>query len=169
MSMARIRLAERGDVAGIFEIYDWEVLHEAHTFETEVKSEAEKWAWFEAHVADRHPCVVAELEGRVVGWAGLWPWSPRAAYARTAENAVYVARGAEGKGLGRRLMEGLIERTRRATGVRVLIARIAQPNEASNRLHERLGFSEVGVMRRCGEKFGKLRDVRLMELHLDAG
>ncbi len=162
-----IRHASPEDLSAIFEIYDREVLHGTATFDTEPKSPAERLAWFREHAGPRRPLLVGEVEGRVAGWASLSAWSARCAYARAAENSVYVHADYRGLGLGRLLLDTLIERAR-AAGLGVLLARIAEPNPASVRLHERAGYQTIGVMRRVGEKFGRVIDVRLMDLHLDA-
>ena len=160
-----IREAKLDDLDGIFAIYDREVLHGTATFDTVVKSTQERLDWF-ATAGNRYPILVAEQNNRVLGWARLYAWSPRRAYDRTAENAVYVRDDARGKGAGRALMQKLIE-VAPQRGVHVLVARIVEGNPASVRLHEALGFKTIGVMRQVGEKFGTLLDVRLMDLHLD--
>lgn len=160
-----IRAASEADLPGIFAIYDDEVLHGTATFDTEPKAPAERLAWFRADGGGRYPILVAEEQGAVAGWARLYAWSPRKAYDRTAENAVYVARAARGRGLARALMEELI-RLAPQRGVRVLVARIVEGNPASLGLHRALGFRDIGVMREVGEKFGRLLDVRLMDCHL---
>jgi phosphinothricin acetyltransferase len=160
-----IREAKLDDLDGIFAIYDREVLHGTATFDTIVKTTQERLDWF-ATAGNRYPILVAEENGRVLGWARLYAWSPRRAYDRTAENAVYVREDARRRGIARALMEKLIELAPQR-GVHVMVARIVEGNPASVRLHEALGFRTIGVMRRVGEKFGKLLDVRLMDLHLD--
>jgi len=162
-----IRLATRADVAGIFAIYDEEVLHGTATAQTVPFTAEEREAWFARHTPDLHPLVVAvEPDGFVAGWAGLSPWSPRGAYRRSAENSVYVARSRHGRGLGRALMQELLARTLRDTPVRLVIARPTDKNVASIRLHESLGFQTVGVLRHVMEKFGELHDVRILSLEL---
>ncbi len=166
--MASLRDATPSDLPAVFAVYDEQVLRGTATFETEVKSPAERLAWFEAHPRGRYPVLVAEEGGEVLGWARLAPWSPRAAYARTAEDSVYVRADARGRGTGRALLDALIGRAR-AAGIAVLVARIAEGNPASLRLHEAAGFRPVGTMRRVGEKFGRLLDVAILDLHLDRG
>ena len=112
--------------------------------------------------------LVAERDGAVVGWASLGPWSPKGAYRRSAEVSVYVDPAARGAGLGAALLEALIERAR-GSEVAVLIARIAEGNPVSVHLHERAGFERVGILRRSGEKFGRVLDVEVLDLHLDEG
>jgi L-amino acid N-acyltransferase len=161
-----IRPATAADIPEIFAIYDEQVLHGTATFDTVPKTAAERREWFEAHPPERYPILVAVDGDAVVGWARIYPWSPRRAYDRTAENSVYVHTDARGRRIGAALMLALMQRARDA-GICVLVARIVEGNPASLRLHESLGFRSIGVMRRVGEKFGRLLDVRLMDLHLD--
>lgn len=175
----RIRAATEQDLPGIFAIYDQEVLHGTATFDTQPKTPAERLEWFRNDGNGRYPILVAEggsltpVDGalrppnQVLGWARLYAWSPRKAYDRTAENAVYVHPQHRGHGVSRALMEALM-RLAPERGVSVLVARIVEGNPASLALHEKLGFRTIGVMRRVGEKFGRLLDVRLMDRHLDA-
>lgn len=165
--MPVIRPAKADDLDGIFTIYDEHVLRGISTFETVPKTAQERREWFAGHRPEHYPLVVAVDDGAVVGWAGLSGWSPRQAYARTAENSVYVRADRQGRGLGRLLLHDLIERADRDTPVRVIVARIVQPNPASVRLHTLEGFAPIGQMRRCGEKFGTLLDVLLMDRHSD--
>ena len=112
-----------------------------------------------------HPWLVAEQEGEVAGYAYGCPHRSRAAYRWAADVSVYVAEAQRGQGLGRALYEELIERLRRQ-GFQVACAGITLPNEASVRLHERLGFTPVGVYRRIGWKSGAWRDVGWWQLEL---
>ena len=144
------------------------MLNTTATFETEPRSEAERRAWFDAHDPRSHALLVAKdpSSGDLLGWSGLSPWSPRAAYRRTAEVSIYIAPDAHRRGVGRALMQALIKRAK-TNRFGVLIARIAGPSEASKAFHESAGFQPVGLMRRCGSKFRSLHDVLIMDLHLD--
>lgn len=164
--MPLIRPASPRDIDGIFTIYDREVLHGTATFETTPKSPSQRQEWFEAHAPDKHPLLVAVDSDRVLGWAGLSPWSPRQAYARTAENSVYVHHEFFGQGIGTSLMRELISMCV-PRGIFLVIARIGGDNPASIALHRRLGFTDLCIMRRVGEKFGRVLDVRMMALNLD--
>ncbi|MEX2219271.1 MAG: N-acetyltransferase family protein [Phycisphaerales bacterium] len=161
-----VRDAREADLPAIFEIYHEQVLHGTATFDTEPKGPEAQREWLLAHPRERYPVIAAEEMGRVVGWARLHPWSERCAYRRSAENSVYVHPQWRGRGVGRLLLTELIDRARRA-GVAVLLARIAEGNPASIALHERAGFERIGTMRRVGEKFGRVLDVELMQMHLD--
>ena len=163
-----IRDAQANDIGAIFDIYNHEVWHGTATFDTEPRVVGRDDAWLTERDRKRHPVIVAEVNDRVVGWASLDPWSPRGAYARTAEASDYVHRDFRGQGLGRSLLAAVIERARDA-GLGVVLARIAEANEPSVRLCERLGFGRIGTQSRCGEKFRRILDVELMDLHLDDG
>ena len=126
------------------------------TFETETPS----WErWDAAHPELR---LVAEREGSVVGWAALSPASARDCYRGVGEVSVYVAAEARGDGLGRALLDDLVERSEQA-GYWTLSAGVFPENEASLRLHKACGFREVGVRERLGELGGVWRDVVLLE------
>jgi len=116
-------------------------------------------AWDAAHSQIR---VVAELEGRVVGWAALSSKSTRHCYRGVAESSVYVEEAAQGRGVGRALMDEVIARSE-ADGVWTLEAGIFPENKASLRLHLGCGFRLVGVRERLGEANGEFRDVLLLE------
>jgi L-amino acid N-acyltransferase YncA len=161
----KLRAATEADLPGIFAIYDHEVLHGTATFDTEPKSAAERVAWLRDDGNGRYPILVADVDGAVAGWARLYAWSNRRAYARAAENAVYVSRDHRGRGVGRALLEELI-RLAPGRGVHVLLARVVEGNPASLALHEALGYQTIGVMRRVGEKFGRVLDVRLLDRQL---
>jgi len=140
-------------VAAIFEDG---ILSGNATFEIVVPS----WeAWDAAHTEHR---LVAELDGEIAGWAALSPVSERRCYRGVAENSVYVAAWARGRGIGRALLEELIDRSESA-GIWTLQAGIFPENRASVRLHLVCGFRIVGVRERLGESGGVWRDVLLLE------
>ncbi len=118
--------------------------------------------------APYHPVTVAvDDEETPVGWASIGPWSPRGAYRRTGEVSVYVDARKRGAGIGGRLLADLVGRAHDISEISVLLARIAQPNPASVRIHETVGFRSFGTQRACGEKLGRILDVELFDLHLD--
>jgi L-amino acid N-acyltransferase YncA len=125
------------------------------TFETEVPT----WeAW-----AAGHPLrVVAERNDQIVGWAAAGPVSARWCYRGVAESSVYVAREAHGTGVGRAVMEALIEESEQA-GIWTLQTAIFPENEASLRLHRNVGFRVVGVRIGIAKRDGLWRDTVLME------
>ncbi len=100
--------------------------------------------------------------GVVVGFASLSPWRARPAYRGTVENSVYVARTAQGRGVGRVLLESIL-RLGAEHGFHTCMARIAGGNEASIKLHEACGFELLGVERQVGRKFNRWIDVTVMQ------
>lgn len=156
-----IRLAVLSDLDGITEIYNQAIEKTVATFDTEPKTIEEQRPWFEQHDS-QYPIIVTELEGRVVGWASLSRWSDRCAYSKTAEISLYVSEEFQGIGLGRRLMESIIKKGEES-GLRTVIARIAEGNPVSIGLHESAGFEHIGVMKKVGEKFGRILDVYMMQ------
>jgi L-amino acid N-acyltransferase len=160
----RIRAATEADIPAITVIYNEAVRNSTATFDTEDKSIDDRRAWFAAH-GPRHPVIVAELQDRVAGWARLSAWSDRRAYEGTCENSVYVAESARGKGAGRALLAELIKLAR-TQEFHTIIARIADGNPVSERLHTSAGFMKAGTMREVGRKFGKLIDVHVYQLML---
>jgi phosphinothricin acetyltransferase len=160
-----IRPATAADLGRIFEIYNHEVEHEMTTFDTEPRVLGRDDGWL-LERPDRYPVLVGELGGEVIGWSSLSQWSPRGAYARTAEVSVYVDRAHRGHGYGKALLAAAIE-IAPGTGAGVLLARISDSNPASIGVHRSLGFELIGTQRRAGEKFGRILDVSLMDLHVD--
>jgi L-amino acid N-acyltransferase YncA len=131
------------------------------TFETDVPS----WeAWDDAH---REVRLVAVREGDIVGWAALSPVSDRCCYRGVADESVYVAARARGAGVGRALLDALVERSE-ATGIWTLQAGIFPENEPSLRLHLGCGFRLVGRRERLGELGGVWRDVLMLERRSEA-
>jgi L-amino acid N-acyltransferase len=156
-----LRPAAGADASAVAAIYNEAVRTTVATFDTEPRSLEAQRAWFHQHDA-RHPVIVADLAGDVVGWASLSPWSDRRAYDGTAEVSFYVRADHRGEGVGRHLLEEVVASGGRL-GFHVLLSRIADGNAVSVHLHEALGFRPVGVMREVGFKFGRWVDVYLME------
>ena len=125
------------------------------TFETETPS-WEQWDGVHSF------CLVVEEDGGVVGWAALAPYSERAVYAGVAEESIYVAERARGRGVGRTLLEELVRRSEQA-GIWTLEAGVFPENRASVALHLGCGFRIVGVRERIGRLNGEWRDVLLLE------
>ncbi|MEY3343206.1 MAG: hypothetical protein RL090_890 [Bacteroidota bacterium] len=160
--MVTIRPAKMEDALRISEIYNEAILHGTATFDTEVKTESERMAWLSDHFDSNLPVLVSVQDGIVTGFAALNRWSTRKAYDCTAEVSYYMDTLYRGKGTGKILLEQIVLAGREA-GLHGLISRITQGNIISIAMHERLGFSHIGVMREAGIKFGKYLDVHLMQ------
>jgi L-amino acid N-acyltransferase YncA len=152
-----IRKLEEKDWPAVRSIFEEGIATGQATFETEAPAWEE---WDGAHLADVR--LVAEEDGEVVGWAALSPYSSRAVYAGVAEESVYVARKARGRGVGRALLEAIVERSE-AAGIWTLEAGVFPENRSSVTLHLGCGFRAVGLRERIGRLNGEWRDVLLLE------
>ena len=145
------------DWPAVAAIYAEGIATRAATFETEPPEYAE----FDARHHTGHRFVAVD-DGLIVGWVALAPTSSRACYAGVAENSVYVADSARGRGVGRALMEALLA-SADAGGIWTIQAGMFPENTASLALHERLGFRLVGRFERIAQLDGVWRDTVLLE------
>ena len=165
--LTRVRPAQAADLPRILSIYNHEVLHSTATYDTQPRTAEEHAQWF-SHHGPAHPVLAAESAHDLRGWASLSPWSDRPAYDRSVEVSVYVAEESRRRGIGKLLLESLVDAAR-TLGHHALLARISSDNTVSIRLHESLGFSVVGVLKEVGFKFGRMLDVSIMELLFQDG
>ena len=159
--MVELRLATIDDAAALRRIYNHEVENSTVTFDLVPRTLEEQQAW----ITDRegaHGILVAEIDGEVAGFASLSSYRPKAAYRTTVENSVYVAEEARGAGVGRVLLEGLIELAE-ARGFHTIVAHIVGGHDASIALHRACGFRPVGTQKEVGRKFGRWLDVLVMQ------
>jgi L-amino acid N-acyltransferase YncA len=164
-----IRPIAPGDVAAVAAIYAGAVLTSTATFEIEPPDEATMRQRVEAILAAGYPYLVALQAGAVVGYAYANLYRPRIGYRYSVEDSVYVAAGARGQGIGRALLEALIERCA-AREFRQMIAVIGDgDNTASIALHVAAGFTRAGQLKDVGYKFGRWIDSILMQRPLGAG
>jgi L-amino acid N-acyltransferase YncA len=162
-----IRAAAPADSSAIASIYAPHVLHGTASFETEAPTSDEISRRISAIHELGLPYLVAQVGAEIAGYAYASRFRPRAAYARTAENSVYVAPHHQRRGIARTLMLHLIDASA-AAGIREMVAVIGDPtvNSASVALHRSLSFTEVGLLRAVGEKFGTALDVLLLQKSL---
>jgi phosphinothricin acetyltransferase len=167
--MPTIRPSTDQDIPAITAIYAHHVLNGTGTFETTPPTEQDMAARRADVLAKDLPYLVAEEDGRILGFAYCNWFKPRPAYRYSAEDSIYMADGARGRGAGKQLLTALAQEAE-AAGVRKLIAVIGDSaNLGSVRVHESIGFTPVGVLKSCGWKFGKWLDVVLMEKALGVG
>jgi phosphinothricin acetyltransferase len=159
---ANIRPAVVGDIAAVRGIYAPYVQATAASFETEVPdlAEMERRFWSVTELGLTY--LVAEVEGRVAGFASVTQFRSRAAYRYTVESSVYVKSEMTREGIGSRLLEELLVRCK-AAGYRQVVAAIGGDNPASVALHARAGFRSAGTLFRVGYKLGEWQDLHLMQ------
>jgi phosphinothricin acetyltransferase len=162
-----IRPAVGGDLPRLTEIYNHYVVHTPVTFDVEPYTVERREAWFSQFGAlGRYRLLVAEENGRVMGYAGTTRFRPKAAYETTVETTIYLDQKAIGAGIGSRLYGALFEELKHED-IRRIVAGYTLPNPASARLHERFGFKKVGVFTENGRKFGRYWDVAWNERPLN--
>ena len=164
-----VRDCLEADLEGVLAIYRPEVQEGTASFELEPPDLAELGARWRAIRAVGLPYLVAELDGKIAGYAYAGPYRTRAGYRYTCEDSVYIARFARRLGLGRLLLERVIAGAS-ASGRRQMVAIIGDSAHlASIRLHEQAGFRLVGVLQDVGCKFGRWLDTVIMQRPLGEG
>jgi L-amino acid N-acyltransferase YncA len=163
---AVIRPAMASDIDAIAVIYAYHVNHSTGTFETEAPDSIEMTRRWEAVKARSLPWLVADEDSEIAGYAYAAPYRTRAAYRHTVEDSIYVRADRMGNGLGKLLMPALITATQ-ACGIHQMVAVIGDSaNHPSIRLHRRFGFSDAGLLKAVGLKFGRWLDTVFMQRSL---
>ena len=160
-----IRDVSEADAARIAAIYGHHVLHGTASYELEPPSVEDTREKIRSIQSKGWPFLVAQLEGEVAAYAYVTQFRDRAAYRYTAEDSIYVDARRTGVGIGKTLLERLIERSS-ASGFRTIVAVIGGAEPASVRLHAGLGFVEVGRLHHVGFKFGRWLDSLYMQRDL---
>jgi phosphinothricin acetyltransferase len=156
-----LRSAHAEDAEAVCLIYNQGIEDRVATLETELRTPEERREWMAAR-GPRHPVIVAESGGVLVGWGSLNVFNARPAYRHVADFSVYVERAWRGKGVGHRLLERLIE-IAREIGYHKMVLSTFPTNAGGVRLYERLGFSRVGVYREQGMLDATWVDTLIME------
>ncbi|GAA3499900.1 GNAT family N-acetyltransferase [Streptomyces prasinosporus] len=164
----QVRPGAEGDLEALTELYNHYVRETAITFDTTPFTPDERRPWLLSHPVDGpHRLMVATggAPRRILGYATSGPFRAKPAYATSVETTVYVAPDAGRRGIGTLLYGALFEALA-GEDLHRAYAGVAQPNEASARLHERFGFRHVGTYREVGRKFGRWWDVAWYEKEL---
>ena len=160
-----IRDAIEADMGALRDLYNALIPTTSVAWTEELQTLPERQEWFRAQHRNGHPVLVAELGGEVVGFAaygsfrgsGKWP-----GYRFTVEHTIHVGQQQWGSGVGRALLEALVDRAR-AAGVHVMVGAVDGANDGSIRFHERLGFVEVARMPEVGRKFDRWLELVLLQ------
>jgi L-amino acid N-acyltransferase YncA len=169
MPSLEIRPTIAADLAAVTEIYAHEVREGTATFELVAPDLAEMTRRFQVLMDGGFPYLVAELDGSVVGYAYASSYRPRPAYRFTVENSVYLRPQVHRRGIGRQLLERLIDECE-TRGFRQMIAVIGDSaNAASVGIHARCGFQMIGTHPSVGLKFGRWLDTVMMQRELGDG
>lgn len=161
-----IRHAEASDLDGILAIVNHAILHTTAIYDYEPRSIEAQKLWFDDKKSNAFPIIVAESGGTIVGFGTYGTFRIKIGYKYTVEHSVYVSDGFSGNGIGKLLLTELI-RLAKAQGLHVMIGCIDASNTGSIAFHKKFGFTENGICREVGFKFGKWLDLLFMQLILE--
>lgn len=167
MAELTIRTAVDADLSTLVDIYNHFVENTPVTFHTQPFTAPERIAWFTSFSEDGpYRLLVAEQDGKPVGYASSTQFKARAAYDSSVETTIYLHPDVTGQGIGRALYGELLDRLVADERLHRAYGGVALPNPASVALHERLGFRQVGTYHEVGYKFDKYWDVAWFEKNL---
>jgi L-amino acid N-acyltransferase YncA len=164
--MTTIRLATDEDLPAILEIYNDVIIHTTAVFQYTIHTPEMRREWFETKKEQGFPVFVAADENKIAGFSTIGWFRAWQGYKYSVENSVYVDSRYRGRGLGKQLMEPLIEAAR-TLNMHTIVAGIEAANNESIRLHEKFGFREVAHFKEVGFKFGRWLDLKFLQLVLD--
>jgi L-amino acid N-acyltransferase YncA len=169
MAAMKLRPATLADIPAITAIYAHAVRHGTASFELEPPTEAEMTRRMQAVLDGKFPYLAAEIDGKLAGYAYASLYRTRPAYRFTVENSVYVAADMHRRGIGKALLQRLIEECT-TRGYRQMIAVIGDSDQAASiGVHKACGFEPAGNLKSIGWKFNKWLDTPLMQRALGDG
>jgi len=160
-----IRDATPDDFERINEVYNWTIVDNHVSFNTEPWDVERRQLWWDGR-PDELDCLVAEHNGYIVGVTYSSFYRPKQAYRSTAETTIVLDTDYLNRGIGSRLLGALLDRLQER-GFHRAVAIVALPNDASVVLHERLGFRIVGTLSDAGHKLGRYWDTMILERPVD--
>lgn len=164
----RIRPAGAGDLARLVDIYNHYVSNTHVTFHTEPFCVDDRRVWFDQFaLTGPHRLLVAEADQDVVGYASSTEFQSRAAYRSSVETSIYLDHRCAGQGIGTTLYSALMDELVAEPATHRAYGGVALPNDASVKLHQRMGFRQVALFDEVGFKFGKYWDVGWFEKELE--
>lgn len=164
-----VRAAVAADLPAITDLFNALIPVDATAWRDHLADPDEMTAWWEQQAGAGHPVLVAVADGRVVGyatWTGFRGGDRFPGYRRTVEHTIHVDADQHGRGVGRALLEALVEEARRRD-VHVVVGAIDSANTGSLAFHRALGFTEVGRLPEVGRKFDRWLDLVLVQRIVD--
>ena len=150
------RIAKKEDWQKVIEIYNQSVLETGRTADTEIQSIESKSDWLNEHLNEKYPILLAEIDGRVIGWCSLSKYRPgRKALESTAEISYYLDKEFQGAGIGSRLIEAAINYAKEH-GIKNLMAILLDINRASTKILTKFGFEKWGHLPNIAEINGSI-------------
>ncbi|WP_434631976.1 GNAT family N-acetyltransferase [Chromobacterium sp. CV08] len=162
----QIRDATLEDLAAILDIYNEVIATTTAVYNDDPLTPGEFALWFQDRNAAGYPVLLAEENGRVLGFSSFGDFRVRPGYRFTVEHSVHLTADARGKGIGTALVQALIPRAQ-ALGKHTMLGAVDADNEGSIRFHEKLGFVQVGRLPQVGFKFGRWLDLIYLQRFID--
>ncbi|SHJ51980.1 phosphinothricin acetyltransferase [Parasporobacterium paucivorans DSM 15970] len=159
-----IRKAEMKDLKELLEIYNHEIKNGSSTLDLELKTPDEWKEWFYKHNVDNLPLFVAEVDGRVAGYASMSEYGAKEAFKTTVEMSIYIRVEYRNKRVASSLLAFILEEAHKDERTHTVVSVITAGNEASRRLHEKFGFEFCGTIKEVGMKFGKYWDIEIYRM-----
>jgi phosphinothricin acetyltransferase len=163
---SNIRPYKTEDTQAILDIINHNILHSTALYDYNIRTFEQQKNILEDKVSKQFPVIVAELDGKVVGFGMYSEFRFREAYKFTVEHSVYVNEAFHGKGIGKLLLQELIALARKQN-LHTMIAVIDSENQSSVEFHEKFGFKTAGIIKESGYKFERWLDSVFMQLILD--
>lgn len=157
-----IRLAETKDLLGILEILNYEIQNSTSVYDVLKRNEEFIQTWFSEKNRLGFPVFVAVEKDAVLGYGTYGKYRPHDGFRYTVEHSIYISADNRGKGVGKLLMQELINSAKKL-GFHAIIAGIDAENTKSCEFHEDFGFEEVGRLKEVGYKFGRWLDLVFMQ------
>ena len=161
----QIRSYQTEDTQAILAIINYNILHSTSLYDYTIRNYDQQKAILEDKINKRFPVIVAESDGKIVGFGMYSEFRFREAYKFTVEHSVYVSPDEMGKGIGKLILKELIELAK-AQGLHTMIGVIDSKNKSSISFHEQFGFKTVGIIKESGYKFDRWLDSVFMQLLL---
>jgi len=159
-----IRPAEYRDLLYLVDIYNYEVEHTTATLDINYQTPEQRHEWLLEHNVGNHPLIVAETDGKVVGYACLSPYRRKEGYHSTVELSIYVSIDHRKCGIASKLLSVIIDIAKKEPTIHTIISIITEGNEASANLHQKFGFTLCGTVKEAGYKFGRFIDIDQYQL-----
>lgn len=159
-----IRPAEYRDLLYLVDIYNYEVEHTTATLDINYQTPEQRHEWLLEHNVGNHPLIVAETNGKVVGYACLSPYRRKEGYHSTVELSIYVSVDHRKCGIASKLLSVIIDIAKKEPTIHTIISIITEGNEASANLHQKFGFTLCGTVKEAGYKFGRFIDIDQYQL-----
>lgn len=157
-----IRPAVLSDIRDILSIYNEAVRDTTAIWNDQEVDMENRTAWYEERTAAGYPIFVATDGSKALGYGAYGPFRPFEGFRRSVENSIYLSSGAQRQGIGKRLLQALLQHAEQS-GIHVMIAGIESGNEASIKLHEHYGFVETGRLPEVGFKFGRYLELVFLQ------